>query len=549
MGTLWQTRLGPLAVLCLGACQQPVAPLSADVPAPLAITPAPPAMPRLTRAQFDNTIHDILGADLVPPATLEPDVPYDDLLSVGASVAKVSPRGIELYEDGARNLANQILAKPERLAALMPCQPASASDGACMDQLATRLGRRLWRRPLTGDERAVLSGIGLSAAKALGSFQQGVGYVLIALLQSPRFLYRPEVGEPDPAHGGRRLTEFEFASRISYFLWNGPPDEALLDAADKGTLQTPEGLGAQLDRMLADPKLRRAVRNFADEWLLLKDLLDLNKDPNVYKHFSSDLGASAREETLALVEYLVLDQDADFRQLLRTRTTFVDRRLAAIYDVPAVADKGHGKLELPPGERQGFLGQVSFLAMRAHPVSSSPTLRGKYVRQMLLCDHVPNPPAGLNTALPEPTTAAKTMRERLTVHMASPSCAGCHKFIDPIGLGFEHFDGIGRFRTTESGQKIDATGALDDVPFADLATLAEDVAQSPKFPACVAQKLYAYAVGRPVQDGEQAQVEALTARFAESGLRLRALMRSVALAEGFRRIGPRQDVAATGATP
>ena len=548
------SRLRPralLAVLCApvlfatGGCQN----AATSAPPPLDITPAPPALPRLTRAQYDNSIHDVLGADLVPPGMLEPDVPYDDLYAVGASVAKVSPRGIELYEDGARNLATQITSKPDRLAALLPCAPTSTADGICLDAFVNKVGRKLWRRALSADERSVIVANGLNAANALGGFQQGVAYALSGLLQSPRFLYRPEVGEVDPAHdGGRRLTGFELASRLSYFLWNGPPDDALLDAAQNGQLQTADGLAAQIDRMMADAKVHRAVRNFADEWLQLRDLLDLNKDPTVYTYFSSDLGASAREETLSLVEYLALDQDADLRDLLLTRTTFVDRRLAAIYDIPAVSDKGVARIELPAGERVGLLGQVSFLAMRAHPVSSSPTIRGKYVRQMLLCDHVPNPPAGLNTALPETTTTAKTMREKLAVHQSVPSCANCHKFIDPIGLGFEHFDGIGRFRTVENGETIDTTGALDDVPFTDLATLANDVAQSPKYPQCVAQKMYAYAVGRPVTDGEAAQVAALGGAFVDGGLRLKALMRAVATSEGFRRMGPREDTI-PGATP
>lgn len=535
--------MAALGLVWLFGCQTP-GPVTS---APLDITPAPPALPRLTRAQYENSIHDVLGADLIAPASLEPDVPYDDLYAVGASVAKASPRGIELYEDGARNVATQVIGSPTRLASLLPCTPTATADGACLDAFVSKVGRRLWRRPLTHDERTALVTNGLKAATALNGFQHGVGYALLGLLQSPRFLYRPEVGEADPDNGGRRLTGLEVATRLSYFLWNGPPDDALLDAAQNGAMQTEDGVTAQVARMMADPKVHRAVRNFADEWLQLRDLLDLNKDPNVYKHFSSDLGASAREETLSLVEYLALEQDADFRDLLLTRTTFVDRRLAAVYDIPAVSDKGVAKVELPPGERLGLLGQVSFLAMRAHPVSSSPTLRGKYVRQMLLCDHVPNPPAGLNTALPEPSTTAKTMRERLSVHMSAPSCAYCHKFIDPIGLGFEHFDGIGRFRTTENGAAIETSGALDEVPFADLATLANDVAQSPKYPHCVAQKMYAYAVGRPVTDGETAQVDALGSAFVDSGLRLKALMQAVATSQGFRRIGARNDT--TGATP
>ena len=531
------------AVLWANGCQAP----AKNAAPPLAIAPAPPALPRLTQAQYANSILDVLGAGLVVPPTLEPDVAYDDLFSVGASVASVSPRGVELYEDGARSLATQVIGKPEVLAALLPCTATSTTDGACLDAFVAKVGRKLWRRPLAAEERAPLVAVGVQAANALGGFQHGVEYALVGLLQSPRFLYRPEVGEVDSDFGGQRLTAFELATRLSYFLWNGPPDDALLDAAQSGALNTDDGLAAQVDRLMADPKVHRAVRNFADEWLQLRDLLDLTKDPNVYDDFSSDLGGSARDETLSLMEYLALDQDADFRQLLLSRTTFVDRRLAAIYDVPAVSDTGVAQIELPPGERLGILGHVSFLAARAHPVSSSPTIRGKYVRQMLLCDTVPNPPAGLNTALSDEGTAT-TMRQKLAEHVASPSCQACHSFIDPIGLGFEHFDGIGRFRTQDNGAPIDTTGVLDTVPFADLATLANDIAQSPKYPHCVTQKLYAYAVGRPVTDGEAPQVDALSGDFVNGGQHLKALMRAIALSQGFRRIGARND-AITGATP
>jgi hypothetical protein len=513
------------------------------------LLPAPPALPRLTRAQYETTVHDLLGADLILPPTLEPDAPFDDLLAVGASIAKVSPRGVELYEDAARSLAAQVAGKPARLAVLLPCQPTSSTDGACAEQFVTQVGRRLWRRPLQPQERAAIVGIAVQAAQTLGTFQQGLEYALVALLQAPSFLYRPERGEPDPHHAGhQRLTGLELASRLSYFLWNGPPDPALLDAAQAGQLDDAQGLQTQVDRMLADPKLARAVRNFADEWLQLQSLASLSKDPKVYKHFSSDLGDSAREETLRLFHYLVLERDADLRELLTTRTTFVDRRLAAIYDVPAVTDKGLGQIELPVGERQGLLGQVSFLALQAHPVSSSPTLRGRYLRRYLLCDEVPNPPAGLNTALPEPTTTAKTMRERLASHMATPGCKGCHKLMDPLGLGFERFDGIGRFRQDDNGTPVDTSGDLDGVKFSDAASLGQAVAQSPRFDRCIVRKLYAYAVGRRTGEGEAGQLDALTTGFTKSGRRLRGLMRTVALSEGFRALGPR-STATDGGTP
>lgn len=516
----------------LAACDR--ADTAAPVVTELTQQPAPPALPRLTRAQYLHSLKDILGPNLALPSSLEPDVPFDDLASVGASVAKVSPRGVELYEDAARSLAAQVTGKPERLAAVLPCQPTSAVDGACLDQMVGSTGRLLWRRSLTSAERQRVTALGVQASLALGSFAQGAEYALVALLQSPHFLYRRELAQKNG-----QLEGADLAAKLAFFLWTGPPDKALLDAAEAGELDTETGLAKQVDRMLADSRLRRAVRNFADEWLQLRRLSELSKDPKVFKHFSADLGDSAREETLRLVEHLTVDLDADLRTLLTTRTTFVDRRLAAIYDIPALTDEGHAEVALPvEGERLGLLGQVSFLAWNAHAISTSPTLRGVYVRRYLLCDVVPPPPADLNTALPEPSATAKTMRERLTVHMSVPYCKGCHQQFDLLGLTFERFDGVGRFRPTDNGTPVDTSGKLDGAAFSDAVSFAHALAQNPKYSRCIAKKLYAYAAGRPVLDGERAQVNALATGFDAQGRRLKGLMRDIALSPGFRQVGP-----------
>lgn len=502
------------------------------------LAPAPPAMPRLSRAYYDNTVRDVLGADLALPPSLEPDVAFDHLFTVGSAVAKVSPRGVELYEEAARSLAAQVAGKPQRLATILPCKPTGATDAACMKELVSTAGQRLWRRALSDAEKAGVVAIGMKAAAALGTFEQGAEYALVALLQNPGFIYRAEIGEPDPQHpGGKRLTDFELAARMAYFLWAGPPDAQLLKAAADHKLHDAKTRAAEIDRMIADPKSRRAMRNFASEWLQLQDVAALNKDPKVYKHYSSDLGGAAREETLRLFEWLVFDKDADIRELLTTRTTFVDRRLAAIYDVPANADTGHAQVQLPPdGERRGLLGQVSFLGLAAHPVSSSPTLRGAFVRRHLLCDFVPDPPANLNTAIPEPSPDAKTLRQRLTTHMSIPGCNTCHKQLDPVGFAFERFDGIGRFRPIDNGEPVDTSGELDGVKFSDLSSFADAIAASPKFGKCLTKKLYAYAVARPVASGEAAVVDEMAAAFAKSGMHVKDLMRQIALSDGFARI-------------
>lgn len=529
----WLTALALTGLLASTAgCEEDPAPKAK------ALTPQPAVLPRLTRTQYDNHIRDIFGQDITLPPSLEPDVPYNDLLTVGAAIATTSQRGIELYEQAARSIAQQVVGKPERLAALQPCAMAAATDTACLGQWVDKFGGLLWRRNLTAAERDAVVGRAVKAGEVLQKPESAIEYALASLLQSPHFLYRIELGEPVAAGSTKlRLSAGELAARLALFLWAGPPDAALLAAAKDGSLLTDAGLAAQVDRMLADPKIGRGVRTFAGEWLQLGELSKISKDPNIFKHFSPDLLASAKEETLRFVEHVVLTKDEPLTELLRSKTTFVDRRLASIYDIPAPA-QDFGQVELPKGERQGLLGQVTVLAMAAHPVSTSPTLRGIYIRKYLLCDEVKPPPAGVNTQLPEPSGNAVTLRDRLMEHMAAPFCAGCHKTIDPIGFGFERFDGIGRFRTTEGGKQIDATGDLDGVTFAGLNTLSEAVAQSTKFRQCVVEKLYSYAVARPIASGETGEVERLDDQFKASGMRMKALMKAIALSDGFARLAP-----------
>ena len=515
-----------------------------------ALTPSAPVLPRLTRTQFANVVNDVFGEGLAMPPQLEPDNAIGGLLSVGASIATVSSRGVELYEDAARSLARQVVEKPGRLGELLPCTLPAATPTLCLQTLVDRLAPRLWRRPATAEESAAIVAIGTKAASVLGSEKDGVEYALLAMLQSPNLLYRSEIGEPDPANSGsRRLTAYELAGKMALVLWAGAPDDALLAKAADGTLQQAKVLRAEAERMLADPRARRAVRAFVTEWLHLDALDGLNKDPKIFKHFSADLSASAREETLRTVDWLVFEAKANMRELLTTRTTFVDRRLAAIYDVPAAVPDGFGQVTLPAaGPRRGFLGQVAFLGSRSHPVSSSATLRGVFIREALLCEQVPLPPSNLNTAIPEPSTSAPTLKDRLLDHMTNPSCNGCHSYTDPPGFGLEPFDGIGRHRTHDNGATIDATGTIDGDSFDGPAELAHVVANNPRYRRCVVEKVYSFANGRKVKGGVQGALDRLEDQFGQDGMRLDALLVDVVADPSFRRVGP-VETTTEGATP
>ena len=234
-------------------------------------------------------------------------------------------------------------------------------------------------------------------------------------------------------------------------MWNTTPDHELLSAGEAGELETREGLFNQANRLLESDRARAGVRNFFSEFLQLYELEHLSKDPTIFEQFNDQLGQDAIEETLSLIEYMVFDLEADYRELMTTRETFVSPRLAAIYNIPAPSPDGFAYTQLPEDDaRAGLLGHVSFLAGHAHQVSSSATLRGKAVRTILLCQSIPAPPVDVDTSIPEPSGDALTLRDRVAEHLRIPLALHVTLMTDPIGLGLENFDGLGRWRDKDN---------------------------------------------------------------------------------------------------
>jgi hypothetical protein len=523
----------PLLAACAGSDVEPAGPAR---PIPLAAEPGPRVMQRLTRAQYASAIHDLFGDDVVVPTALEPDVERSGFFAIGAAETSVSPRGVEQYERAAFAIAEQVLAE-ERRERIVSCAATSPIDLACASEVLAPVARRAWRRPVDALEIEPFAIAAVRAGAALGDFHAGLVYGLAGVLQSPDFLYRPQTAIPiGPGEG--ELDDHSLATRLSFFLWSTIPDEELLAAADAGSLtRDPAALASEVDRMLASDRARDGLRAFASEWLELHRLSDLAKDPMIFTAASPDLGPAAREGTLLTIEHHVFDRDADFRDLVTTRETFVDRRLAALYQVRAPSLEGFARAELPEdGARRGLLGQASILAMYAHPVSSSPTLRGKFVRHTLLCQEVPPPPVDVDTAIPEPSPDARTLRERLVRHREVAFCAGCHARLDPIGLGLEQFDGIGRLRQREGDAPIDASGELDGVAFRDASELAEALRDHPGLVPCFVDRMMSYALGHSLEEGERDAHYEVTTGFARAGFRVRALMREIALHPSFRRV-------------
>jgi hypothetical protein len=497
--------------------------------------PGEVAMRRLTQAQFSNSVTDIFGSDVVVPKFSEPDTSLGGLLSVGASQTAFSARGVESIEDAAYGLAEQALDTDVLKARLVPCSPTGTVDDACAEQTIESLGRLLWRRSLSDEEIQGLVVVAEQSATVLNDFYDGLEFAIAGLLQSPNFVYRIEAGVEDAStESGRAFTGTDIAARLSFFLWNSTPDHELLTAGESGELLTRDGLFAHASRLLESERARVGVRNFFSEFLQLYELDHLSKDPTIFEQFNEELGSDAAEETLKLIDYLVFDLEGDYRELLTTRETFVNPRLAAIYNIPAPSPDGFAYAVIPEeSPRAGILGHVSFLAGHAHQVSSSATLRGKAVRTILLCQSIPAPPVDVDTSIPEPSGNALTLRDRVAEHLENPSCAACHIMTDPIGLGLENFDSIGRWRDTDNGAMIDASGDLDGILFEDPIGLGTAVGEHPSLAKCLVQRMSRYAMGRFEGNEERAILRSLQERFELHGYRVKPLIMEVIMSPLF----------------
>ncbi len=533
--------------LSLSACETAgvIGSAPADEVRPDPPEPPPPfvaadsALLRLTQEQYRNSLVDIFGEHVVVAGSLENDNRVDHSRAVGAAFGGVSARGIELYESMALNVADQVLAAGPERDGLMPCAPSGTVDSACARMFLADYGRRLWRRTLTSEELDTWTSVADQSAVALNDFYDGLEFGLVGLLTSPHFLFRVELGEPRPdaaeGEAALRFSSIEMASRLSYFLWNSTPDDALLEAAEAGELVDDAALEQQVRRMLDDPRARQGTRAFFTELFELDELDTLVKDPEVFVHIDGEVGPSAREETLLTFEHNIFDEQGDYRDVFTTRTTFINRKLASIYSVPTPVRDGYGAYTFPDdAPRAGILTQTSFLALHSHATATSATSRGQFIRVALLCGHIPPPPADVNTSIPEPSVTATTLRERLAEHRENPVCASCHSVMDPIGLGYENFDALGRYRRLEAGAVIDASSDLDGVPFEDAVELGQLLHDHPDVPACLANNIYKYATGHTPSDDEAAQLQDLTAAFQSSGYRVTELLLQVALSEGFR---------------
>ena len=507
---------------------------------------------RLTHAQYDNSVRDLLGDRTRPSRNFPPEDYVNGYTNQALSQA-ITPALAEAYSQAAENLARTAFRYGDE-SGLIPCEPSEPADRSCALAFVQEFGMRAYRRPLEAPETESLTKLLVNWAAREQSFEAGASMVIEAVLQSPAFLFMAPRGAESP------LKQFEIISRLAFALWDTLPDDELFDLASRGELNSEVAINRLARRMLTRSAARDAFDRFFAQWMRFDRLLDSVKDRNRYRNFSSEVAESMAEESRRLFRHLVWN-DIDFREFFTADYTFLDDFLTEIYNLPDPVAP-FGMTRYPDDSlRGGILGHGTFLAQTGKPINTSPTERGLFVREHFLCQSIPPPPPGVDASLPPlslggtPMTARQTMT---TLHAAEESCASCHKLVDPIGFGFEHFNTVGAYRQSEpvrveptpqqerQGLKaetyelpIDSTGyiaGIADSTFRSPREAGRVLAGSVACQKCVVKQLFRYLYGRHETKEDADSLDRAYNRFRESGYLFRELILALVVSEEFLRV-------------
>ncbi len=503
---------------------------------------------RLNRVEYNNTIRDLVGVHFQPAE----DFPADDVGygfdNIG-DVLSLPPLLMEKYLAAAEKVIDEAFRSPELKAKLIgPPPPANAKPRGkkqAARKAITEFARRAFRRPPTAEEIDRFVGLVELAEKNGDSHEKGLQLALEAVLVSPHFLFRieldPDPNNPDAVHP---INDFELATRLSYFLWSSMPDDELLGLAEKGTLRKDGNLETQVKRMVRDPKARALVENFAGQWLQLRNMKTAAPDPGVYPAFDDALRAAMIKETELFFE-AVMKEDRSILDFIDANYTFVNERLARHYGIPGVKGDAFRRVELPGGQRGGVLTQASILTLTSNPTRTSPVKRGKWILENLLGTPPPPPPPDV-PELKEGKDVVLTgsLRQRMEQHRAKAECAVCHDKLDPLGFGFENFDGIGGWRAKDGAFEIDPSGVLPDGKSfkgpAELRAILKG--RSGEFCRCLSEKMLTYALGRGLEYYDKCAVDEIAAKVAKGQYRFSALVLAVVESDPFlNRRGKRRE--------
>jgi hypothetical protein len=491
---------------------------------------------RLTNAQYNQTVQALFGLEGDFTQGFGPDEEVGGFAS--NITVPVSATQVDKYRLAAEQLAEQAVAGAG-LARLAPCAPPASTADACADRFVPDFGKRAFRRPLTSEEVSRYKTVYVAGRGTNGDFAKGIQLVVSAMLQSPHFLYLPELGEAGAQANQLPLTPYEAATRLSYFLLGSMPDGDLFVAADNRKLGTPDQIATQARRLLGTAKATDALVGFHRQWLMLDHILSTTKDEKTFADFTPALRQAMHDEIAAFVTGVLRDGDAKLETLLAADFSFIQGPLYGLYGLPApAAAQGPARVEFPAGQRAGLLTLAGTLATFAHPDQSSPTARGLLVTDRLLCIEPPVPPPNVDTSVAPPNPNVTT-RQRLEAHRSNAACAACHGLMDPYGLTFEHYDGIGRYRAKDGLQTVDATATLPEVGFVqDAVDLMQRLSTSDHVRRCVVQNWFRYGLGRLETEKDDPTLAAVAAAFARADHRIPELLIALVSSDGFRYRAP-----------
>ncbi len=509
-------------------------------PAPVNSEPGASQLRRLTLLEYRNTLRDLLGVDNAPTLELAGDQQARTSgYTTGAAITTATDARRLL--DGAERLAQAAL---PNLARQVPCLEDAAAAEPCARAFIVQFGRRAFRRPLVDEE--VTRWLGLYQAQrepaAGATFSEAIVGVTMALLQSPNFLYRRELAPGAALRDGKfvRFNSYEMASRLSYSFWASMPDERLFALADAGKLQTSQSIQEEARRLLVHPKAKDVYADFAAQWLNLAPVVSAQKATAL--NFTPEVGKAMLAETAAFVADIFMGPRATGRmdQLFTSNRTYVDETLAKLYGIPGVTGQALAPVTLDPKQRAGLFTQLTFLTMHGDSEGSFPTRRGAEIARRVLCHEIDLPP---DVVVPDvkPPSPGVTTRQRFEEHSKNP-CAGCHVMFDPLGFAFENYDGIGRYRTTDNGQPVDASGTLllgsGPVTFKDAVEMLPALAASDEVRACMATQWMRYLIRREETRGDLPSLEGVQKAFRDSSYDLRELLVAIVSSDAFTRRTP-----------
>ncbi len=537
--------LAKLALLALLACDGKLGggelgPRLVEAPLACGAVALPAESPQLTRlphVQYDYVLADLFGLPSSAATRFPPD-PVLGGFDNNAEALRVDARLLADYQLAAEATAAQVVATAASLSAAVPCTPAG--DGAaCARQFVESFGRRAFRRPLTAAE--VERYLALFAAGATlyaegTSFERGVRLVLEGMLQSPHFLYRAELdGTPETVGGAElvRLPGFTIASRLAATLWASIPDDELLDAAAAGGLDTPEGIRAQALRMVESDKVLRVIDDFHAQWLAAREF---GVDPKM-PPLPDSVGDSMRRELEAFVRHVDAGVGT-YEELMTAPYTFVDQNLAPLYGVVGSFGAEPQRVDLDPAERAGLLTQVGILSAHSGAVTSSPIHRGVFVLRHFLCSDVAPPNFAIDPTLPERTGDIVTTRDQVEHHTANATCQACHRTINAVGFGLEHFGASGEYRTHDNGAVVDASGDVEfedaTLAFTDGVSLAHAIVDSGLGARCYIDRWLGYSFGRVPNAADRCTATLVDEQFQGGPHRLRDVLVAITDSIPFR---------------